>query len=105
MAERIIDDLYGNLPYDLLACIEFLANDAFRKERHDIHDILMHASGQIKALHTSEENGFVDFDYSDILSAFRLFTKFCIMGDDSAKQAVIDCIGAMDSSVFSNYDS
>lgn len=90
-------------PYDILACLEFLANDASSKNRLHICNILRRSIEEINALNTSEYKDYTVFDYSDILIAFRLFTKFCLLNDPSTKQELIDYIGIMDSDVLKNY--
>lgn len=105
MAEEIIVDDHWNKynQDDVIACLEFLASDASSRNNLRIHNILKRSIGEINALNSSEQKNYQAFDYTDILIAFKLFTKFCLVDDPEVKSSIIHYIEAIDRDVLRNY--
>jgi hypothetical protein len=87
----------------LICCLEFLAQQALSASNIEIHTIIKRAISDVERSSSPYQKNNVPFDYTDILTAFQFFTKFCLIEDPEAKKQIIRMMQKMEKDALKMY--
>lgn len=89
---------------NIICCLEFLSQQALDSHMLAEHSILRNTIIEISKIDSfcaDMKNNNVG--YSDIITAFKFFAKFCMVEDQDTKKHILDLIKNLDTDIISNY--
>jgi hypothetical protein len=82
---------------NLICCLEFLCSEALAADLHAIHAIIARTILEIAGIRKTYPSGRHSASLRiDILQAFKLLARFCLIEDPSIKQEVARLIESID---------
>lgn len=81
---------------NIICCLQFLANEAVEAQLPDIAKILSNTLTKIMNLNTSEHGQDIDLYFAELVTAFKEFVKFYLLGNKANREELIDLINKMD---------
>jgi hypothetical protein len=87
---------------NLICCLEFLAREAKTAGLPSIHAIIKRTIGEITGRRGPPAGGNAP-PYTDILQAFRLIARFCLIEDPRLKKKIVRMLESIDKKALSIY--
>jgi hypothetical protein len=89
---------------NLICCLEFLASEALAADLRDVHAVIARSVQEIAAIREAAATGVCPaLPSTDILQAFKLLVRFCLIGDPQAKREIVRMLESIDQEALSAY--
>ncbi len=90
----------------LICCLEFLAGEALAADLRDVHAVIARSVQEITAMRDAAATRMCPaLPSTDILQAFKLLVRFCLIGDPQSKQEIVRLLESIDQEELSAYAS
>ena len=91
---------------NLICCLEFLASEALAANLRDVHAVIARSVQEITAMRESTATRTCPaLPSPDIVQAFKLLVRFCLIGDPQTKREIVRMIESIDHETLSAYAS
>lgn len=91
---------------NLICCLEFLAREALAANLRDVHAVIARSVHEIAAMRKAAATRTCPaLPSADIVQAFKLFVRFCLIEDPQAKREIARMIESIDQEALSAYAS
>ncbi|MEQ1704637.1 MAG: hypothetical protein ABL867_01530 [Rickettsiales bacterium] len=88
---------------NIICCLEFLSQQALASHMLAEHSILKNTITEISKVDSLGSDIRHNVEYSDIITAFKFFAKFCLVEDKDTKKHILHLIENLDVDTMSNY--
>ena len=100
MAEYLDSDLESK---NIICCLQFLSQQALASHMLAEHSILRNTITEISKIDSLCNDMKDNIGYSDIITAFKFFAKFCLVEDEDTKRHILHLIENLDMDIMSSY--
>ncbi len=88
---------------NLICCLEFLSQETLDNNMIEEHALLKSTIDKISKIDSLRTDSKLEIKYLDIVNAFKLFIKFCMIEDPDIKKRVVSLMEDMDKNALFDY--
>lgn len=88
---------------NIICCLEFLSQQALSSHMIAEHSILKNTISEISKVDPLFIDKNSNVEYSDIITAFKFFAKFCLIEDQDTKKNILNLIENLNIDIVSSY--